>query len=380
MSGAARHSTTPNGTPDTLSEVGEAIAVRVEEVAEERGWDQPATLYEIYGEDVPAELVDRFLEAKGARPDGDYLTVAFGVAETGILDGHPAHALVGQRSQQESVLGAVLVSEGWNYPPDVMEEVASGKLALEELPTPSEHPRRVEVRIVTAVFRDGTQRTVMRNRGESAHVWKDGANLQGRLVRALKLYLGIPSAELPPTQPKAVLADILARAGAVLVNEASSLETLGPTGRQNLIETLIELSPIADNLGDNTRQGLYQMLSGPLGLPMAIQAPPLWRETWEGYYADLRAQVDRFVKSAGGRERNPDWKEWRRWLEWADEAMVAWDLIDRLQLPYWDVNHPKAALKWFNTRLLENPAPPDYAPIVNLYRKQLQRLAEEIAG
>lgn len=376
MSGRKRSG---GATMDTLTELGKTIALRLEEEHHKQGWDRPATLYEIYGADVDPKLVDLIIKAERPGEDGDWVGAAFGVAPVEELDGHPADAMVGKHAQHEETLGVVLITEGWNYPQDVLEQLARGEISPDQIPSPSTHPRRVEVRLATAVFRDGTQTTVWRTRGEESKVWDEHARLQGRVMRALRRYLRMESAGLPAAPPRRLLAHTLARAGVTLANEAASINIMGSEARNNLIQLLTEISPHIAALGEDINPAVYQMLSTPLGMPGLLLAPALYRDSWDGYYEDVRRNVDAYLEAAPENRQTQAWQEWLAWLDWADGPMLIWDMMDRMAVSVHEELEAGRSVKWFNTRLAENPAPLEITPVINLYRTQIKAL-EEAAG
>jgi hypothetical protein len=98
---------------------------------ESRGWDAPP---------IVMVLVDR---------DGNEL------AYTAVGEGDPYEIL--EATDTGDALALLVAAELWAWPPDLPEQEQVGR--------PSQHPDRVEVRLVVALTRDGTTIGVARPRG-----------------------------------------------------------------------------------------------------------------------------------------------------------------------------------------------------------------------
>lgn len=89
----------------------------------------------------------------------------------------------------ESIYGIALANEGWTYPADFLEgaDEAEAKRRIEACGPPSNHPRRVELRIVSCMTQDGPLMG-QRMRGWTEFEWMPvdrPAKLGGRVLDAL---------------------------------------------------------------------------------------------------------------------------------------------------------------------------------------------------
>lgn len=170
-----------------MDEALSELALAIEQELEWQGWDRPAALYQVaLGTEAPD---DELISPTG---DDDFdalvagLGVSLGVEQEREIDGQPFDELVGYVADPEAI-GLAFSVEGWSYSPADQELIRQGA----ELPSPSATEGRVEVRMVTVVLRDGTEKLVWRRRGEEPHV-VDSID-EGRIAGALRRALGLPS-------------------------------------------------------------------------------------------------------------------------------------------------------------------------------------------
>lgn len=344
---------------DSLREVAARIAFHLEEQAAADGWDRPACLYEIH----PADT-ERVLELTDLELGSDMIAISFAAVPVCELDDHPAEALVGRHVSSDEVLGVALITEGWDYPPEVLRALSERKVDRDALPSPANHPDRVEVRLVHALFRDGTTTVVVRRRGQDPEEVPFD-RLTGRLVRALRRYLRLPSDDLPRFPPRTVLAHMVAEAG---VQALSKRMTFHPDIRALVASrTAVADSPAAGPA--------FQILAAPLAMPAMLEAFALARTSWEGFCGTLVELAKKVAAEPGLKMRDEDRARLRRWLtrlEWGDDALAAWDVVERLALS--DDAGPKQALQMFNTATAGQELTDSQVEIVRLYRQWLEAL------
>lgn len=199
-----------------LSFAGEQIAKSIEEQIHETDmWDVPATLWDITAEDLPDGLPEfvmshkeeippaavtrramhsddpEFMDAVMGSEGGYCLGMAFCPEIAHYLEGHPYDAMKGLQAGPE-VLGACLVTEGWDYSAPAKERFKAGEQVGF---SPSEDPDRREIRMVQVCWRDGTEALVQRWRDtDEVETFidngEDSFHLGGRVVAALRRYLG----------------------------------------------------------------------------------------------------------------------------------------------------------------------------------------------
>lgn len=193
--------------------LAEAVEAQIHELGE---WDAPASIWDIEGHDLPEGIVEFISEHRDMIPPEaikasmtmhveedevdpfmDLGVMGFGFSPRIIefLEGHPADSLVGKRAGPEAI-GAILVTEGWDYSDEVKELLKNGERP--DFP-PSQDPNCREVRLCNLAWRDGTEALVQRHRdNDEIDVWnigtgEDEIKLGGRVISALRLYLGKPS-------------------------------------------------------------------------------------------------------------------------------------------------------------------------------------------
>lgn len=184
-----------NQEPSSLTDVLAALALDLEQRLHEVGWDQPSTLWALnITSDIPEEILAQSAEL--GEEDAQMMGV-IGLENLAVLPEDPATSLLGKKAPDEA-LGVLLVTEGWTFPEDVVNSAREDGSYV--LGPPSEHPRRVELRQVVGMMKDGSAVYVRRHRGEEPRVEGD-ASVRGRIVDALRCYLGAPSSqELPSPQ------------------------------------------------------------------------------------------------------------------------------------------------------------------------------------
>lgn len=307
----------------SFGEVLERLALRAEHSAHELGWDQPVTLWDLRFAD------DTLLEAFARRaPVGvDVIAAGLTMGQVAEIHGHPYEDLIGMRLDDPDVVGAVLVSEGWNYGPASRAQIAAGN---QPGFTPTDDPERVEVRMAQLMLRDGTSLLVVRERDSEPFV--ADADVTGRVTDALARTLGVPSTLTEP-EP---LSGVLRRAYAYLLAatiaslDEAAIDALAADARASWAD--ITTAEAAEALAalddpDTVREfityGMWdevtstppaKLVSHMFGVAVALpgedlatflaQAPTFAWPTWE----DLRAAVTETGDKFAG---------------WADTAMFA---------------------------------------------------------
>lgn len=156
------------------------VLLRIEQAAEDEGWDQPAALYALHAEEVTDECT------------------AVGVAEFPGFDlamgmtGHCYHALRAvihalaasgpARPDLSGLFGIVLVDEAWMVKQEPGAPHPTGSLA--------DHPDRIEQRFVWLIAADRSTKVLIRTRGAAEPVWS-GEWKEGRLVDATAELLAV---------------------------------------------------------------------------------------------------------------------------------------------------------------------------------------------
>lgn len=346
---------------DSISEVARVLALECEKVAAAAGWDQPALLFEVVGQDV-----EDFLDSDSLAADD--FAFGFKLTQVAELLGHPAEVLVGHVASPEA-LAACLVAEGWDYPERVSIEIREGRVDPGSLPPPSEFPDRREMRISTLVFRDGTAASASRRRGGEPETLTHG-EMGGRVVRALRRYIGRPADSLPETSPAAVAAHVLATAGLFVVENCDNPLLARDPLMGAVLEAVEFAVPSAATLPSAFAQATCQLLSAPADPAVALYIPALLRPSWEGVRAALlehRPDEDGFEPEVAERMR-----EWFQMITWADDSYLAHRILEEACLPS-DVS-VRSALKRFNTALLTAELSPAAARVRDTYRAWLRYL------
>lgn len=213
----------PMSTDVMMSFAGEAIAKDIESKINDLGeWDMPATLWDIKMEDMPEGLVEYMAEHRDELKDsivasgrtetnldpefmnvimGDKEVLGFGMAFmpeiVDYLEGHPYEAMKGKVADPD-VMGAVLVTEGWDYSEKVKQEFLEHK----KRPPfqPSQDPDRREMRMAHIIWRDGGSAMIQRWRDtDQVESWVNdadkGIKVSGRVVSVLRRYIGLSSGQ-----------------------------------------------------------------------------------------------------------------------------------------------------------------------------------------
>lgn len=251
----------------------------------QRGWDQLAQLWAFrwVGSSSPAAtaaLDQHFAEARdgaGAAP-GSSAVVGFALEELLAIEGHPFEGLLGIRLPPEYD-GAILTTEAWDYPDDVKQASSFDGLHVPaDMPPPSQHPRRVELRLLQAVSRSGDMLTLV-DRRDGEQLTLNGDEATGRVVDALRRVVGLPTSG--PGSPVALvlgrawLAGLAERAVSGAVLDAAAVKALDP---------VTALVAILDEELPGSAQG-----AGAVRVPPSISGPQAdslaktlgQRMTWE---------------------------------------------------------------------------------------------------
>lgn len=309
--------TSGDGTfADLVQIVVERLFTQAEEVL---GWDAPHTLWRI----VVADADDAGPDNTWTRADGGRVlvaelptetreqlthqgvTIGLAVEPVHTFDVNPAEALTGmtlgdltgEGPEEPAVVGAALVTEGWSYPPRILERMAKG---WDPPKSPSEYPDRVEFRTVAAVFTDGTVGWVARSRDGRINHDTDtaGGDLGGRAVATLRRVVGVPSGPVPVAAP----AELAGEVRAMMLAGAAALLVESGLSPDDAIRACVRG-------GRRLRAGALRSLLDTVDDAEARGAVA----TWDEVAATARAL-------AGGEER--------RWLDWADTPMVAGSLVE----------------------------------------------------
>jgi hypothetical protein len=193
----------------TACSVEEAFVRYAEHLADvvgATGWDQPAMLFAIgFGDGVPQES-----------PDGvDGYMLSLQIAQSQVLDCHPADALVGVHAPDGSIAVAVAM-EAWVHHPD---RIAAGTDDL----APSAYEDSIEVRIVHLIVRDGTEVLVQRPRTNTIGELLCTGVQHGLVPESLRRIIGRPS---QPMVPPAGISQMRARIITTLLFDVVSATAL----------------------------------------------------------------------------------------------------------------------------------------------------------
>lgn len=277
---------------DSVSSALKHFAVTLEEQADLRGWDQPATLWSVRIEDrdnlpdwIRADIHGLLEQAENSNDLS--ISMMFSVQLEAILEGHPAEDLVGC-NVDDDVIAVMLCTEGWAYSPSVREQAeASG---VPPALAPADHPDSVEVRLATVAARDGTEVTVQRMRGDAPEVTTLTLT-SGRVVWGLRRVIGRPS-------------------GIELASMPAVAEICGRARNQRIFEAAQMASSISPLLADRVVEHLVTT-GGPQDDEW-LQSLGLLECTWEEALAIARKHA------AGSDERWP-----ADYLAWCDAGMLA---------------------------------------------------------
>lgn len=155
------------------------VAVRkVASAADRRGWDQPPMLLSLVAADALALISPEQVPGPGSSTE-----ITLGVIPEAEVTSHPLDFLSGTFAP-DYVLGLILVTEAWSFPRDF-----TGTLAASS--RPDQHPRRRELRVITAVTRDGKTAVFHRERDGDTSYQATTRPVPGTIVAALQRTLGM---------------------------------------------------------------------------------------------------------------------------------------------------------------------------------------------
>lgn len=354
------------GRPDTLANVLVLLAEDIEKMIDRNGWDQPAILFEIHLEAYDSEKVQTLMaalrrgKAVGRRAveivrgpgnemsqreleAGDERLAELASEHPGEVFGqmlilvpvdlgevHPAEALFGNTASEDAV-GALLVTEVWGYGEESLKGLAPG--AYPDFP-PSEDPNRVEIRNLVALLKDGTMVLGARERGKTEPVFTpyttaegDKISLGGRLMEALRRYLGMATGEAKnPLREVAAAAYIAvhlereldwAKEEGEVAEEAAARQALRQAWTENGHNPLTVGEELAALMG--LERALVLVASGET-------------EDWEQARQQALQGVDKFLATVA---TMPDGEELAKWVElhltalrWYDGAGISRHLFD----------------------------------------------------
>jgi hypothetical protein len=185
----------PYGLPmgEASLKIWQGLLTYVDEKLEQKGWDQPATLYALYfPEDQNWRLEAERMGAleKGNRRDSQKGVSGIAISDPLEITGKIVEELWGFNAP-EWASGLILAYEAWTVEP--MAEGA-GEDQHKNL-RPSEHPRRKEVRLLTLFTRGGERHSLIHPRGEAVRLSGKGEEGQmgGLIPEVLARSLGLPA-------------------------------------------------------------------------------------------------------------------------------------------------------------------------------------------
>ncbi len=155
------------------------VLLKIEQMAEDEGWDRPAVLYGLHAE----QLTDDCTAVEVAEfPGFDQAMAITGHCYYALKAVTHALAIAGpHRPDLSGLFGIVLVDEAWVVKHDPDAPRPTGSLA--------NHPDRVEQRFAWLVAADRSTKVLTRNRGKGP-MWQ-GEWGSGRLVDATSELLAI---------------------------------------------------------------------------------------------------------------------------------------------------------------------------------------------
>lgn len=326
---------------ETVEEAAAEFAKGIEASMHQHGWDKPGLFADIYWVEDD-ELTDML---RGQHVPDEPL-IGFKLKEPEAYGDHPRNWLVGRTAPEEAV-GVVYAHEVWTYP----DEVIFGR----ETPdvSPSDHPGRVEARMVYVALRDGTVVSVMRRRDRDTIFVSD--KNYGLIPAYLRRYLGALSGPLPHIPPTHVLAYKLMTAGFTRIANNQPIQDVEST------DELLDMYT-----ADAIAAGCLTLL-----MPHREQityTTGLLSESWEGIADHVRMGCWALLNSIGEPVPDPI-ADWVRYAAWADDAILANDILDGRPDPY---PTPRETLECFEaaTRTVGG----ELVETVRLYRKALSQV------
>lgn len=141
------------------------------------GWDQPPRMFALVS---TIELLKAQPELAAELGDADSYTA---IEQEGLPLHQPLEELLTEIEWPESVEGCAVAVERVMLPPEAIAELPEDEGHLADVA--SSHPDRREVRIVTAVLRDGSTHTTVEARTEQITPVSEGPDLVPGLVDLL---------------------------------------------------------------------------------------------------------------------------------------------------------------------------------------------------
>lgn len=152
-------------------------ALEVQRHVSASGWDQPPRLFALVS---TGELLKAQPELASQLGKADSYTA---IEQDGLPVHQQIEELLPEIEWPESVEGCAVSIERIMLPPEAIAELPDDEAQLAELAV--DHPDRREVRIVTAVLRDGATHTTVESRSDSAGMLSEGPDLVPGLVDLL---------------------------------------------------------------------------------------------------------------------------------------------------------------------------------------------------
>ena len=273
-----------NDVPTPLERALGELLLHLDEHLESTGWEQPATLWAVVPVDLaqPATTDPDRVDA-ACTTDTDTVQVSFGVRPLAHLGGNPVDALIGHTVRDRTVLGVVLVCEGWAYSDQRRHESPT-------LP-PHAYPDRVEVRTLTLVLRDASEVMLHRPRHGEPTLIAGDALFDGRAFWHLRRVLEVPS-------------------GAARLTELPTPEQIR---RRAMLAVLIEVLPLVP---PHETQEAAQAVAA--ALDASLSAPD-----WEGERHNLLIEAQGLVSAGQESGGFDELATHVSFLEWADGELVA---------------------------------------------------------
>ncbi len=305
---ASDNASMAEGGPTELL-IKEAVRL-LDQLSEEAGWDQPSVLWRV---DMPS-VVDLAPELVS----GSTMGLALGFVPIAEFECHPNEVLSGLTIDGPDFIGAALVNEAWTYPltadGDNDPEQAKGYTR------PSEHPDRVEVRLVVLLLRDGSIACAMRTRGSDATVLMEssGTLIDGTVLRHLRRAVGLPSR---PEGPEIRLETIRERLGLV----ASVL----------LVQQLLDEFGVPDGTAPGGRSVPREIDEQLASWAEEIEAPVRTFVERCGFDRANWDEVLDYARTHGVPEElgSPELLQWfdaAMWVDWLDSVIATTDQSLRL--------------------------------------------------
>jgi hypothetical protein len=191
-------------TGDASIEIWQHILTQFDAQLEEKGWDQPTTLFAIQHAEPPKWLRQAEKNGRLDKKTREILgrsVAGFRISKLFEMSCNPVEGIWGFDAPDWAG-GLILAYEAWMVDPAAD---GAGKDRFSHLP-PEDHPRRQEVRQLILLTRAGAQYSLTRRRGQDVQVSGNGQDHEfgGLIPGVLGRSLG-----LPPREPTRSVAEYL---------------------------------------------------------------------------------------------------------------------------------------------------------------------------